>query len=281
MRTLLLLSLLACGEEAAPPSGPPPEAARATGDPEPSAGTAEPTSAPVPEPSPLATPTTDDTPRTLPDGAPERISARHLVIAYQGSAAADPALRRTRAEAEAQARQALERARAGEPLPDLARSLSDGPSAPRGGDLGPFGQGVMDARFEAAAFRLAVGELSDVVETPFGFHVIERTPLDEVHVAHILVQHADAQRTVSDRTVDEARARADEARARLLAGEPFPAVAADLSDGPSGLRGGDLGWFQRGQLLPRFEDAAWALRRGDVSTVIESPLGFHVIQRLD
>jgi len=272
MRTFLLLTLLACGEEMPPtPTAAPAAAAPAA----PAPADATPTAVAMPEPP------ADDGPRDVPRGAPDRIGARHLVIAYKDSAAADPALRRSRAEARAQAGAALARAAAGEPLAVLAEELSDGPSGPRGGDLGPFGQGVMDPRFEAAAFRLAVGEVSAVVETPFGFHIIERYALDEVHVAHVLVQHADAQRTVSERTMDEARGRAAEARERLAAGEPVASVAGALSDGPSGLRGGDLGWFQRGQLLPAFEDAAFSMSRGSVSPVIETPLGLHVLVRLD
>jgi peptidyl-prolyl cis-trans isomerase SurA len=276
MHTLMLVTLLACGEEAAP--GASPEAAPA---PPPAAAPAQEAAPPTPTAVAMPEPPADDGPRDVPAGAPERISARHLVIAYKDSAAADPALRRTRAEARAQAEAALARAQAGEPLEDLARELSDGPSAPRGGDLGAFAQGVMDPRFEAAAFRLEVGQLSGIVETPFGFHIIERTALDEVRVSHVLVQHVEARRTTSERTKVEARTRAEEARARLLAGEPVAAVAKDLSDGPSGLRGGDLGWFQKGQLLPQFEDAAWQMKRGGVSDIIETPIGYHVLVRTD
>lgn len=268
----MLLTALACGEDTPPaPTSAPATASAATRAP---AGTA-PTAVDLPAPA------SDAAPRRIPDGAPERIRARHLLIAYQGATGADPSLRRTRSAARIRAAAALARVQAGETIEQLARELSDGPSGARGGDLGTFGQGVMNPRFETAAFGLAVGQVSDIVETPFGFHLVERMVLDEVHIAHVLVQHVGAQRTVSDRTLAEARQRAADARARLEAGETVAAVASDLSDGPAALRGGDLGWFHKGQLQPEFEDAAFALDVGAVSAVVASPVGFHVMKRLD
>ena len=58
---------------------------------------------------------------------------------------------------------------------EIARSKSDCPSGGRGGDLGPFGRGMMVPEFEKAAFDLEPGALSDVVETDFGYHLILRT----------------------------------------------------------------------------------------------------------
>lgn len=62
-----------------------------------------------------------------------------------------------------------------ETLPDLAKKYSDCSSAKRGGDLGPFARGQMQKPFEDASFALAVGELSDIVDTDSGVHLILRT----------------------------------------------------------------------------------------------------------
>jgi NIMA-interacting peptidyl-prolyl cis-trans isomerase 1 len=114
----------------------------------------------------------------------ERIAARQLLVMYRGSRRAPPGITRTRDEALTLAQTLERRARAGEDLASLARAYSDEPgAAERGGDLGYFGVGMMVASFERAAFALRRGEISPVVETEFGFHVIQRTdraeqPLD-------------------------------------------------------------------------------------------------------
>ncbi|MCH2294772.1 MAG: peptidyl-prolyl cis-trans isomerase, partial [SAR324 cluster bacterium] len=81
---------------------------------------------------------------------------------------------RSRDEAKKLADELAEKAKKGEDFANLARMNSDGPSAPKGGLLGTFGRGQMVPPFEEAAFALKVGEVSGVVETPFGFHVIKR-----------------------------------------------------------------------------------------------------------
>ncbi|MCL2778834.1 MAG: peptidyl-prolyl cis-trans isomerase [Polyangiaceae bacterium] len=107
---------------------------------------------------------------------PSQIGARHVLIQYMGSERAGTQVLRTREQALALAQEVLRRARAGEELARLAVEYSDEPNAAsRGGSLGRFGEGQMVPAFEAAAFKLNVGEISDVVETPFGFHVIQRT----------------------------------------------------------------------------------------------------------
>ena len=109
-------------------------------------------------------------------GQPAEIAARHLLVAYQGALRASPSVTRTKAEAQARVTEAFNRAKAGEDFEALVKEFSDEPGAgERGGSLGRFGHGMMVPAFEKAAFKLAPGEVSDIVETPFGFHVIQRT----------------------------------------------------------------------------------------------------------
>ena len=106
---------------------------------------------------------------------PRIITARHILVAYMGARSADTAIVRTREQARTVAAEVLQRAKSGEDFARLAVEYSDEPGAgPRGGSLGRFGHGKMVPEFDAAAFALKAGEISDVVETPFGFHVIQR-----------------------------------------------------------------------------------------------------------
>jgi parvulin-like peptidyl-prolyl isomerase len=117
--------------------------------------------------------------RTPPEAAaatPTQIEASHILVSYQGATRARPTVTRTRDEARALAAQLA--AKAHEPGTDfaaLAKEMSDGPSGVEGGALPKFGRQQMVKPFSDAAFALRPGEISGVVETNFGFHVIQRT----------------------------------------------------------------------------------------------------------
>ncbi|MBN1479058.1 parvulin peptidyl-prolyl isomerase [candidate division KSB1 bacterium] len=107
-------------------------------------------------------------------GEPKEITVRHILIMYQGSMRAPESVTRTREEAKALAEEILQMIKEGGDFAEFAAQYSDGPTKVRGGLLSPFGRGVMSQPFEDAAFALKRDEVSDVVETEFGFHIIKR-----------------------------------------------------------------------------------------------------------
>jgi hypothetical protein len=108
-------------------------------------------------------------------GAPARIGARHVLVQYMGAERAASSVVRTSDQARKVAEEVLARAKAGEDFARLAVEFSDEPGAAnRGGSLGRFGKGQMVPAFDAAVFKLEVSEIA-LVETPFGFHVVQRT----------------------------------------------------------------------------------------------------------
>ena len=89
---------------------------------------------------------------------------------------------------------------------------------------------------------------------------------DRVHCAHILVKSESEAKAVLE---------------RLKRGEKFGKVAQEVSRCPSRKRGGDVGTFTRGKMVKEFETAAFALKKGEVSSVIKTKFGCHVIKRLE
>jgi parvulin-like peptidyl-prolyl isomerase len=142
-------------------------------------------------------------------------------------------------------------------------------------------RGLLVPHVESVLFALPEGGVAGPVESEFGFHLLRREALVEVHLGEVLVQWAGLPRTRATRGRDEARALAEELRARLIAGEALAEVARAASDGPTGPWGGDLGWFTRGSLKPELEGPAFALQPGAVSEVLESPAGFHVLVHIE
>ncbi|MEJ2584002.1 MAG: SurA N-terminal domain-containing protein [Robiginitalea sp.] len=101
------------------------------------------------------------------------VKASHILITYKGAERANPQITRTKEEAEERARELLREAqKEGTEFAQLARENSDGPSAPRGGDLGYFQEGIMTQKFNDFAFDNPVGTIG-LVETEFGYHIVK------------------------------------------------------------------------------------------------------------
>ena len=159
---------------------------------------------------------------------------------------------------------------------------SDKYSKEKGGRIGfvtaPFPKGM--APLEAALYDAPKNTIVGPVRTALGYHLAmksaARPARGEVEIAHILIRKSE------ERTDAEARAKAEQARAALNSGTAFEQVAAQYSeDDDTKNDGGYIGFFGINRYAPAFEDAAFALTAdGQVSEIIESPVGFHLLRRI-
>ena len=125
---------------------------------------------------------------------PERVKASHILIKVDEGAPEEK-----KAEARKKIKEIQQKVQNGEDFAALAKTYSEGPSGPKGGDLGSFGRGQMVKPFEDAAFSLKPNETSDIVETKFGYHlikVVEKQPAKKI-------AYADAKDRINKRLKDQ------------------------------------------------------------------------------
>lgn len=229
-------------------------------------------------------------------GAPapvqELLEVRVLVVSYAGADNARETVTRTKEQALERAQMISRMAKSGDRLAELVRKYSDRPGA--GEDLGlfrvrPAQPGAFGREVGQAALALAPGSISDPIDTPSGYFVIERrtdppTGPTKVSARHILISYAGAEHAIAGvkRTEAEARTLADQiAKDAKAPGANWSELAKYTDEPGSKETGGDLGSFARGQMVPAFERVAFALAVGQVSDVVQTPFGFHVITRYE
>jgi parvulin-like peptidyl-prolyl isomerase len=218
-------------------------------------------------------------------GEPEEYSTAHILVQYKGAARAPVGIKRTKKEAQERIEKVhgyIEKAQT--PFPVLAERYSDSPSRVRGGVIRPLVPGQMPKEYDnylAAVAKLKVGQVSGVVETPFGFHLIKRLKLERIAASHILISFVgSAGKARERRTKGQARQLARKLLKQVKAPEAdFAALAKEHSDCSSADKGGDLGSFARGMMVPRFEQIAFALKVGKISDLVETKFGYHIIRR--
>jgi len=188
--------------------------------------------------------------------------------------------------ARGRAAKALAEARAGEDFGRLAAAYSDAPDAMRGGAIGWRAHERLPELFSSALARMGAGEVSEVLRSPAGFHLlklVERrgiavasAPVAQTRLRHILIRTSEA---VSE---SEARRRLADLRNRIVGGgADFAELARVHSDDATAARGGELDWVYPGDTVPDFERAYQDLKVGEVSEPVRTPFGYHLIQVLE
>jgi peptidyl-prolyl cis-trans isomerase SurA len=178
-----------------------------------------------------------------------------------------------------------ERARNGEDFNKLAVTYSQSETALEGGSLG-WRKGTELPTFLADAIaRMKPGEVSDVIQTPSGFHIVKLNEqrstggpqiIQQLHLRHILLKPTEVE---DDATVQQRLARW---REQILSGkEEFAVFAKTYSQDPSSaINGGDLGWEESNVFVPEFAEVAQKLKEGEISQPFRTQYGWHIVQLL-
>lgn len=179
--------------------------------------------------------------------------------------------------------QIREMALAGEDFAKLARVYSQDPSVEHNsGDLGYFTAFVMIAPFEKAAFSTPVGEISPVIRTDYGYHLIkvfDKQPnRGRIRTAHIMKRFEPGNKESEAST----KLAADSIYTRLLSNESFDTLVKEQSEDKGSVdRNGELFPFTLDEMIPEFALAAFALEKdGDISEPVRTDFGWHIIKRL-
>ena len=172
----------------------------------------------------------------------------------------------------------------GETFSELAQEYSAGGNALEGGDLGWRKLPQVPSLFTDLVQKLKVGQYSGVIRSASGFHIVkleekrdtEQVIVEQIHARHILIK---PDQITSE---EKARLQLENLREEILNGADFAELAKTYSDDPGskGL-GGDLGWFDKGTMVPRFEQVLETTQAGETSTVFRSRFGWHFLQVLD
>ena len=212
--------------------------------------------------------------------ANEEVNLAHILMRVPEQASPDQLLRiRARAE------QALLAARRGDDFAKLAASYSDAPDALSGGSIGLRPLSRLPGLYADAAQLLKPGEISDILRSPAGLHIIKlierrggtasAQSVRQTHARHILIK-------VNELVPDvEGKRKLEVLKERLDNGADCAELAKLNSNDLSASKGGDLGWLYPGDTVPEFEKAMDGLKINEISQPVRSQFGWHLIQLLE
>lgn len=181
------------------------------------------------------------------------------------------------------AEKAISELKGGADFGQVAASFSDADDALQGGSIGWKPAGQLPTSFTDMLEKMHPGEVSGIIRSPNGFHIIKLVDkreasshemVTQTHVRHILIK------TGEDVSEDEAKKRLQDILEKIKLGADFGEEAKLHSDDPSASDGGDIGWVSPGDTVPEFQKAMDALQPGQISDPVHTPFGWHLIQVL-
>ena len=217
--------------------------------------------------------------QTTQTGGAEEYQVAHILLRAPESASPEQ-LQKLRVRGE----QALKRAQGGENFAVLTAAFSDAPDALQGGDLGWRALSRLPSLYADTAGKLQTGQVSELLRSSAGFHIIKLiakrggsgpASIQQTNARHILIK-------INEITSEpEARRKLENVRERIVNGVDFAEQARLYSQDGSAAKGGDLGWLNPGDTVPEFERGMDALKPNEVSPVIQSQFGVHLIQVIE
>lgn len=212
-------------------------------------------------------------------GKGEELELAHILLSLPEQASADKIQSIKR-----RAEQALAQLRSGSKFAQVAAGFSDAQDAMQGGNIGWRPSDRIPAFFLDALQKMQPGEISPILRSPNAFHILKLVNrrskdmpvvITQTHTRHILIKTSEL---VSE---NEARNRLAEIKKRIEGGASFAEQAKLHSEDGSAAQGGDLGWASPGMFVPEFEKAMNALQPGQMSGLVQTDFGWHLIQVLE
>jgi peptidyl-prolyl cis-trans isomerase SurA len=212
-------------------------------------------------------------------GKGEELNLAHIMVVVPEQASAEKIQ-----TYQARAEQALAKLRAGAPFAQVAAGFSDAQDALQGGQLGWKAADRLPPLFAEPLTKLKPGEMTEILRSPNGFHIIkllDRRSKDapvvitQTHARHILIKTSELV------PENEAKNRLTEIKQHIDKGADFAEQAKLFSEDGSAAQGGDLGWLSPGETVAEFESAMDALKVGQISGLVQSGFGWHLIQVLE
>lgn len=187
-------------------------------------------------------------------------------------------------ELKQKAEQAYAQLTAGKEFSKVSANFSDAPNALEGGELGWKTSNQIPALFAEALTPLKPGQITAVLRSPNGFHILKlnerrggTSPLvvNQVHLRHILIK---VNEVTSEK---DARQKIEMIRERAENGENFAELAKQFSEDSSATNGGDLGWINPNENLIELEKITEKLAVGEISSPIKTQFGIHILQVME